>query len=321
MVDDVRQKKNVKAASLGILFSFLASHPAWLTVAALSIDPISHASDRDNGVTNASKTAEFRIAWPLQVTAKEQDTAKLSLLHGQASVLLAESNGGKQALKIRITIERPSSEEQRLFWNSSLAYPNYSWMSEVRVWDGKLQWLWPNLTYLLRPFGTQKIDRYGGWDPGKQIDNDFAAVLMRTFDADGSQESSTTKTNPLVSAEWHAVGQTDVDAYTVVHKAISDEFNVTLCDRQTPQSGQIRVWLIYADFLGSPVPRGWPKEPEFNGGILKYFRIDWTSHPVRGCTFEMREETPPTSTRFDWKQWLNRKSEDSDPEAHSRLSD
>ena len=122
----------MKDASLGILLSMLASLPAWLTLAALSIGPILYASDRDDGVTNASKTAEFRIAWPLQVASKE---------------------------------------------------------------------------------------------------------------------------------------------------------------------------------------------PEFNGGILKYFRIDWNSHPVRGCTFEMREETPPTSTRFDWKKWLNRKSEDSDTEAHARLSD
>lgn len=307
--------------SLHALLSLVATNWTWLTVVALSIASVSHASDTTNRTDNVSHVTEFRVAWPLQITSKEYAKTKLSLLHGEISSRLAELGDSKQALKIGITIERPSSEEQRRFWNSSLAYPQYSWMSTVRVWDGNQQWLWPNLTYLLRPFGTQKIDRYGGWDPGKQVDNDFAAVLIRTFDTAGCLESSTTQTNPLVSAEWHAVGQADADAYTVVHKAISDEFTVTLCDRQTPSSGQIRVWLIYADFLGSPVPPGWPKDPEFNGGILKYFRIDWTSTPVQGCTYELREETPPTSTHFDWKRWLNRKSEDAEPEARARLGD
>ena len=298
----------------------MATHLAWLALSVLSPAPFSFASDTTDGSDRASQRTAFRVAWPLQITSKENDEAKLSLLYGEISTRLQKEGDGKPSLIISITLERPSSEEQRRFWNDSLAYPQYSWMSTVRVWDGEQKWLWPNLTYLLRPFGTQKVDRYGGWDPGKQIDNDFAAVLIRTFDAAGRQESSTTQTNPLVSAEWHPVGQPDADAYTVVHKAVSDEFRVTLCERLVLQSGQIRVWLIYADFLGSPVPPGWPKVPEFNGGILKYFRIDWTSDPARGCMYAVREEMPPTSTRFDWKQWLNRKSEDSEPEARAQLN-
>ncbi|OGV64516.1 MAG: hypothetical protein A2283_20820 [Lentisphaerae bacterium RIFOXYA12_FULL_48_11] len=263
----------------------------------------------------------FTIDWPLQVASAKQDEQKLSLLHGETKVKLIELKNGKQALKIVVAVTRPSNERQRTFWNSTLAYPQYNWMSAVRVWDAEKKWLWPNLTYLLRPFGTQRIDRYGGWDPGKKIDNDFAAVLIRKYDSAGIQESSNTSTNPLISAEWYAEGMTNVEATTVVHEARSDEFSVTLCNSNQAQSGQIRVWIIYADFFGTSVPKGWPKEQEFNGGILKFFKIDWSNRPKHGCTLKIKEDIPPQGTRFDWKYWLNRMTEDSEVEATPRLSD
>ena len=58
-------------------------------------------------------------------------------------------------------------------------------MRYVRVWDKDNRWLWPNLPYLLRLHGTERVERYGGVDPGKGVDNDFAAVLMRKYDESG----------------------------------------------------------------------------------------------------------------------------------------
>lgn len=52
------------------------------------------------------------------------------------------------------------------------------------------------------------LERYDGVDPGKGVDNDFAAVLIRSledclFETDNSERADSTR--PLVSAEWHPV--------------------------------------------------------------------------------------------------------------------
>ena len=302
-------------ASTGVAIQF------WLVSQFLLDVGPSCATEVSSIETNHTTNIAFTIDWPLQVAAARPDEQKLSLLHGETMVKLIDCENGNLTLKIAVALARPSSERQRAYWNATLAYPQYSWMSAVRVWDEGQQWLWPNLPYLLRPFGTQGIDRYGGWDPGKKVDNDFAAVLIRKYDAAGLQESSSTSTNPLVSAEWYPDGITNANMNTVVNAARSDEFSVTLCDRTQPQAGQIRIWIIYADFLGSPVPRGWPKEPEFNGGILKFFKIAWSSQAEHRCTCDIKEEIPPEGTRFNWKRWLNRMTENSDVEATRRLND
>lgn len=275
------------------------------------------AADENGSVSNLP----FSISWPLTAAAERKDSSRLPLLRGTIHTRLAESGSAQETLKIRVSLERPDSEEQRGFWNSTLAYPQYSWMSAVRVWDKDQRWLWPNLPYLLCPFGTQGFDRYGGWDPGKHVDNDFAAVLIRKYDYAGVAESDVTRTNPLVSAEWRAEGIDDGDAYTVIHKAKSDEFVVTLGRRETSASGQVRVWLIYGDFLHSQVPRGWPKEPEFSGGILAFFKVLWQNDPASGCRFTVLDDVPPGGTRFDWRAWINRPTADRPVEATPRLSD
>ena len=262
----------------------------------------------------------FTISWPLRTAPVENDNRSLPLLQGTMCARLSESKVGEHLLQVTVLIDRPSDERRRLSWNSTLAYPQYNWMSAVRVWDKEHRWLWPNLLYLLRPFGIQGIDRYGGWDPGKHVDNDFAAVLVRKYDYAGKEESTVTLTNPLVSAEWHAEGVPDLAFNEIVHKVSSDTFLISLCGKQGTASGQVRIWLIYADFLHSPVPAGWPKEPEFNGGILKFFTITWTNQPGVGCSFEMHEAVPPEGTRFDWKKWINRPAEASEVEATPRLS-
>jgi len=139
------------------------------------------------------------------------------------------------------------------------------------------------------------------------VDNDFAAVLIRQYDAKGLIESPETRDAPLVSAEWHAVdlpGQIDLES--VVHVAKSDEFVLRLGEEDGLADGQLKVWLIYADFLGSSPPRTWPAKREWAGGILAYFEIDWQVSADGESRGLVRPKRPEESTRFDWAQWVER---------------
>ena len=180
-------------------------------------------------------------------------------------------------------------------------------MAQVRVWDRDGKWLWPNLPYLLRAHGEERVERYGGVDPGKGIDNDFAAVLIRPLKhalAGTEQQSSARTVQPLVSAEWYAVDAQGLNGQSLVHVARSDYFCVSLLpsDRQT-ESGTLGVWLIYADFLGASVPRNWPSTGEYAGGILAYFEIAWQRDPDDTFEFEIQHLIPSRDTGFDWAAW------------------
>jgi hypothetical protein len=177
-------------------------------------------------------------------------------------------------------------------------------MDEVRVWDADSKWLWPNLPYLLRLPGQERIERYGGINPGKQVDNDFAAVLMRKYDATGETETSETEDAPLVSAEWHAVGKSQTDLHTIVHVAESDPFLLHLGGSTGPTRGHVKVWLIYADFLGARPLLTWPRHREWAGGILAYLEIDWESSPSHGGRGTIRHKRPKESTGFNWAGWV-----------------
>jgi hypothetical protein len=218
-----------------------------------------------------------------------------------------------------MTLTRTSTESARQFWNSRLAFRDISWMESVRVWDKDEQWLWPNLPYLLRLPGQERVERYGGVDPGKRVDNDFAAVLIRKYREDAVTEMPDTQTAPLVSAEWHAVGAGKTDLHTVVHNAVSDTFELHLGGPNQPDRGHIKVWLIYADFLGSRPPGTWPDEPEWAGGILAYFEIDWLQSPDGVRRGTVQPKRPTQSTRFDWKSWVEESPAESG--AMARLSD
>jgi hypothetical protein len=194
-------------------------------------------------------------------------------------------------------------------------------MSRVRVWDTDDKWLWPNLSYLLRLHGEERIDRYGGVDPGKGVDNDFAAVLIRKYDASGKFESETTKTESLVAAEWYPGEGEPVDGQTIVHIARSDDFTIHLGSAGIADSGKAGIWLIYADFLGARPPRFWPKEPEYAGGILAYFELDWNLAPDGRCEIDCRQRRPTQGTGFDWKEWVALTQISDDPKKTARLSD
>ena len=193
-------------------------------------------------------------------------------------------------------------------------------MRRLRVWDVDEKWLWPNLSYLLRVHGKNRIERYGGVDPGKGVDNDFAAVLIRAYDATGEVEKPTTNPAPLVSAEWYPVGPKDVDRQTIVHAARSDEFILPFNSSHGIQQGRFKVWLIYADFMGAPTPSTWPKEMEWRGGILAYFEIDWNVDSSGECQLSTQQRTPARDTGFDWATWVEPPDADKRKWAIARLS-
>lgn len=265
-------------------------------------------------------SCDFGVYWPPKDPEEAGAKSARALLQGSLNVASGESTDGSATLRLAVTLTRPSEEADREYWNSTLAYSNVAWMEEVRVWDAKHTWLWPNLPYLLRLPGRERVERYGGRDPSKHVDNDFAAVLVRQYDAAGRVESAATKERPLVSAEWHPVGAEKPDGQTVVHTARSDDFLLRLGQAGTSDRGKLKVWLIYADFLWSKPPRTWPKAKEWAGGILAFFEIDWATQPGRPCQVAVHLRRPQESTGFDWVHWVVRKPGADRSEAVVRLS-
>ena len=222
---------------------------------------------------------------------------------------------------IRIVLRRAPDEAGREFWNARLAFPEYDWMSSVRVWDTEHRWLWPNLACLLRLHGKERVERYGGVDPGKGVDNDFAAVLIRKYDASGQIESEETRLAPLVSAEWHVVGAATADKQSVVHAAQSDEFTLHLGRAGEVSSGRAGIWLIYADFLGAKPPGAWPNEPEYAGGILAFFEARWAKSAEGRPEIRIQPMVPRRATGFDWEGWALWTLASPDSKRTAKLSD
>src|SRR6185295_12514138 len=99
--------------------------------------------------------------------------------------------------------------------------------------------------------GIERVERYGGVDPSKGVDNDFAAVLIRKYDATGQSESQDTRQTPLVEAEWHPVGVAAAGKQSIVHSVQSDEFVIHVGRPEQSSQGKGAIWLIYADFMGA----------------------------------------------------------------------
>ncbi len=268
-----------------------------------------------------AQTVKFGVYWPPQNPAVATGPKTRALLDGAMNLHVENLGLTGWVASIRIVLSRSTDDAGREFWNSRLAFPEYDWMSYVRVWDADHRWLWPNLAFLLRLHGTERVGRYGGVDPGKGVDNDFAAVLVRKYDGSGERESEETREAPLVSAEWHPVGAVNVDRQTVIHTAQSDQFTLHLATPRDESSGRVGVWLIYADFLGSPPPTGWPKEPEYAGGILAFFELRWTTSVAGRPDVRIEQMVPRRATGFDWERWTRRTL--ASPETHStaKLSD
>ncbi len=255
--------------------------------------------------TKHKTTQAFGIYWPprnLASTSRLKSTRPL--LDGNLSITNPPEHPNRFGIHISLT--RPQDDESRQRWNRTLAFPEYSWMAKVRVWDQDKKWLWPNLPFLLTAHGEEHVTRYGGIDPGKGIDNDFAAIFMRPLGRDSRplKTPSESDSPSLVSAQWQAADTTAPgDKTSIVHTAHSDDFFIDIGDAGKLKSGKIGIWLIYADFLGSSVPRDWPQGKEYAGGILAYFEIDWTRKTDGTFEFQIEHLTPPSETGFDWESW------------------
>ncbi len=267
------------------------------------------------------KTLDFGIFWPPKAPAEGRTASSRPLLKGKLVVDVVCATNQNTVAHVRVELSRPSDAAGREFWNKTLAFPEYDWMRYVRVWDAEQKWLWPNLAYLLRLHGLERVERYGGVDPGKGVDNDFAAVIIRKYDPAGQTESADTKQEPLVSAEWYPMGAPGTNKQTIVHSVQSDEFALALGRVEERTRGLATVWLIYADFMGAKVPDGWPKELEYAGGILACFKLEWDLGASQGERLKVRQVVPPRSTGFDWERWTTRTLSAHDSKSTSKLSD
>jgi hypothetical protein len=264
----------------------------------------------------SARTHAFDITWPLTVPAEKP------LLRGELSVRGEKLGAADARMVLRVSLVRPSDEDSRKAWNARTSYPQYRWMRRVRVWDDRRQWLWPNLAFLLKLHGRDRQERYGGWDPGKDVDNDFGAVLIRKFNAAGTTEHPDTRdAGPLVSANWHTADVKNAGRGTVAHTARSDEFTVHLLKKKPPHEGRIKLWFVYADFMGTPAPKGWPKDLEHRGGALAFFRIDWHYEPGKPLKAVITQKVPPEPTGFDWPNWVGRDEEGMEPIGRPRRTD
>ena len=254
--------------------------------------PFEFAESMDHG------ESLFRVDWPPKDPTATRRLKVQPLLQGRLAVAAGRCDG-LPCLNVRVELTRADSESDRERWNRLLAFPEYDWMSRVRVWDGDHEWLWPNLPYLLKAYGIERQQRYGGVDPGKGVDNDFAAVVVKPVGANVVDPD-------LITAQWSGPAGGTVDKRSVVHEAISDDLQWKIpVDGIGAKSGVVGVWLIYADFLESRAPDSWPDTPEFNGGVLAYFSIHWKlAADGRVTIIKTLNEIPPDATGVEWETWL-----------------
>ena len=263
------------------------------------------------------KSLGFQVHWPPVDPDRKSAKPRPALLDGQLLVLPSGSESPNSEMRILIELERSTSYEARLLWNKQLKFPEYLWMARLRVWDQDRQWLWPNVSCLLTAYGVERVERYGGVDPEKNVDNDFAGIVVRSYDDQGNELEETID-QPLVTARWEP-GSADptikkASIKSVVHSAKSDVLQISIADSGKAKNessdsdsatrGQIRVWLIYADFMYAEIPAAWPQDKEFSGGILSYFSIDWKKTGDKIEIQSVTSQVPPSGTGFDWQTWF-----------------
>lgn len=294
-----------------------------MTVVAVGLSACKiHPAERSAQASLEPRNLDFGIFWPPKDPSEVPTTSNKVLLQGRLSVHMEPQPDHGLATHVRIVLTRPSDEASRASWNARLGFPEYDWMRYVRVWDAENRWLWPNLPYLLRLHGTERVERYGGVDPGKGVDNDFAAVLIRKYAATGTIENDDTKNAPLVAGEWYpVVAMAATNRQTIVHAAQSDEFILHTGSPGKGTQGTAIVWLIYADFMAAKLPDAWPKTPEYAGGILACFELKWDMKAPRGNEITVRQIVPPQATGFDWERWVTLTRATRQPNATARLSD
>ena len=258
----------------------------------------------------------FRLDWPPSIRPGLERSGS-PLLNG-VLVVGAGEHAGQTQLATRIELRRGQTESDRTSWNRRLRFPDLDWMSAVEVWDTDHKWRWPNLPFPLRANGVERQQRYGGVDPKKGVDNDFAAIVVRPLSVDNA-----THPFPLITAEWHPPAGDAVDKRTIVHDAISDDlrWDIPASEALDRSEGVFGVWLIYADFLGYDPPRSWPNEPEYDGGILAYFEVRWRlNRNDRIEILSAQQEVPKQPTGVNWVKWQEMMKTGLDPTTTFRES-
>ena len=264
---------------------------------------------------NFSGQFDFDIYWPPREVKLDESPNDQPLLRGELTIQEALATRTTSEIQVQMTLTRPSEEAERAYWNSKLSFADIEWMEEVRVWDRNDGWIWPNLPYLLRRNGKERVERYGGVDPSKHVDNDFAAILIRKFTADGTVESLETKDEPLVSAEWLPLNEKPTTIHSIVHQANSDTFQLHVGEKRG-EEGKIKLWLIYADFLGAKPPATWSQEREWAGGVLSYCELNWKKLNGDPLHVDVTFKPPSEGTRFAWWLWSRNNAD-----ATARLTD
>jgi len=141
---------------------------------------------------SAAGSVDFDINWPPRPPAPRKPS-RGSLLTGQLLVRGDTSRNTDPKMTVTLVLTRPhaaDADRDRESWNSETAFRQYkSWMPYARGRDANgAEWLWPNLAYLFKSRGTDRVERYGGWDRGHKADNDFGGVLIRKYNASGAVE-------------------------------------------------------------------------------------------------------------------------------------
>lgn len=54
--------------------------------------------------------------------------------------------------------------------------------------------------------------------------------------------------------------------------------------------------------MGEPVPKGWPKSMEYDGGTIAFFHIDWRHQPGEPLGLTITQKAPPEPTGFNWRE-------------------
>jgi len=283
----------------------------------MSAEPAAKAVHLRDGVARLT----FDVNWP-PVDPRQAKRTAVKYLDGELTVRYDEPEGADKRLTVSLRLVRPhATEADRKSWNRKTSFPQYRhWMPYV--WDAGKRWLWPNLAFLFTLHGTDRQERYGGWDPGHHVDNDFGGVLIRKYDITGRREHPDTKsTGPLVSGNWYPVGVKNAARDTVVHVTVSDEFTVHLGGKGAPTSGRLKVWFIYGDLMRQRVPATWPRQRECNGATIAFFHIDWEYGRRGDPHVVIVQRIPPDHTGFDWEAWIGRPTKNDTAIGEPRLVD
>ncbi len=277
----------------------------------LSEDPIGFKGRSANLFSYVSNCPLFLLdIFGKQVTEIRKDYPLVFSTETWAILVLLFDMPDSDTIRVRPRMKRPNSEKFRASWNSEMmtTVPE-DWerdyftrnLTRDEYYDLDDQtgvWFYPNLSEVLSATGP----RYGGYDPYKEVDNDFAAILIHHYGADGTLRTSAS--NPLISAKWHSVDVTNAGSYDNSHVAGSEQFLLT----PNKCGGYYVIAMMYADMMGfGSGPRCGPTAKDSNaaGQYLVVVKMEYEKNPtVDGYNIKIKDiSVPDEFLSFDWDVW------------------